>query len=293
MKIDNTEYRNQIVEKILAAQDSSFRWGCDEKLNRVREDELYYSPKFRSSLWTLVMLAEIQAPKDLPQIPPALKLLRDQFFEPEYGVFRLPGMSHFPIPCLNGNMIYLHQYFQVPESDEIDQAVRFFTIYQRFDDGDFKTPKDYPYYGNQSCYGSHTCYWGAAKIFKGLTFIPSDKRSLEVQNLIGNCIDYILQHEVCFGSRHPDKFLHPDMNKLTFPNFYKSDFLELLWLLAREQIHDSKMNRALDLLRSRMNGDGAWELEKLPNTLVSTGPKNAANVFITERAKEVLEYYGA
>jgi hypothetical protein len=28
----------------------------------------------------------------------------------------LPGMSYFPIPCLNGNMIYLHHYFETSHS---------------------------------------------------------------------------------------------------------------------------------------------------------------------------------
>jgi hypothetical protein len=79
---------------------------------------------------------------------------------------------------------------------------------------------------------------------------------------------------------------------MTFPNFYKSDFLEILWLLAREEVHDRKMSRALELLRSKRKDGGTWELEKPMNTIVSTGEKDCANAFITERAAEVLDYYG-
>jgi hypothetical protein len=95
-----------------------------------------------------------------------------------------------------------------------------------------------------------------------------------------------------FRSHTKDKFLHRDIDKLTFPNFYKSDFLEILWLLAREEVHDGKMSRSLELLRSREQDGGFWELEKSMNTIVSIGQQDCANAFITERATEVLKYYG-
>jgi hypothetical protein len=41
-----------------------------------------------------------------------------------------------------------------------------------------------------------------------------------------------------------------------------------------------------------MNDGGTWELEKPMNTIVSTGQKGWANAFITERATEVLDFYG-
>ena len=246
----------------------------------------------KATLWTLILLADIKAPADIPQIKPSIRLITERFYDPEHGIFRLPGMSHFPIPCLNGNMIYLHHYFETSHSEALDKTIGFFAAYQRFDDGDFKTPKAYPYCSNTSCYGKHTCYWGVAKLLKGISFIPKIQRTQAAQRLIENCIDFVLHHEVCFSSHHSDRFLHRDIGNLTFPNFYKSDFLEILWLLAREEVHDRRMSRALDLLRSRMKDGGFWELEKSMNTIVSIGQKDCANAFITERATEVLDYYG-
>jgi hypothetical protein len=128
------------------------------------------------------------------------------------------------------------------------------------------------------------------KLLKGISFIPKTQRTKEAQQLIENCIDFVLHHEVCFSSHHRDRFLHRDIGKLTFPNFYKSDFLEILWLLAREDVHDGKMSRALTLLPSKMKDDGLWGLEKSMNVIVSIGQKDCANAFITERATEVLDY---
>jgi hypothetical protein len=292
MDTEITELRKQIIEKILVHQDDSFRWGFDEKQARERPEYLYYSPNFKSTLWTLILLADIKAPVDLPQVKPSIRLVTERFYDPEHRIFRLPGMSHFPIPCLNGNMIHLQHYFETSHSELLDETIGFFATNQRFDDGDFKTPKSYPYCANNSCYGKHTCYWGVTKLFKGISFIPKIQRTKAAQQLIENCIDFVLRHEVCFRSHQRDKFLHHDIGKLTFPNFYKSDFLEILWLLAREEVHDRKMSRSLDLLRSRMKDGGFWELEKSMNIIVSTGQKDCANAFITERATEVLDHYG-
>jgi hypothetical protein len=292
MKTEITQIRKQIIENIFAKQDDSCRWGFDQKQARERPEYLYYSPNFKSTLWTLILLADLKAPIELPQIEPSIHLVTERFYDPEHGIFGFPSKSHFPIPCLNGNMIFIQHYFESSHSATLDKTIDFFVAHQRFDDGDFKTPKTYPYWSNRSCYGKHTCYWGVTKLLKGISFIPKIERARAAQQLIENCIEFVLHHEVCFSSHKRDKFLHPHIGTLTFPNFYKSDFLEILWLLAREEVHDRKMSRALDLLRSKMKNNGFWELEKSLNTIVSIGEKDSANAFITERACEVLDYYG-
>ncbi|MGK5093972.1 hypothetical protein WDW89_18410 [Deltaproteobacteria bacterium TL4] len=292
MDAEISDIRKHTIEKILVKQDDSFRWGFDKKQAREHPEYLYYSPNFKSTLWTLILLADIKSPVNIPQIKPSIRLITERFYDPEHGIFRLPSKMRFPIPCLNGNMLYLHYYFETPHSKTLDNTVCFFTTYQRFDDGNFKPQKAYPYCSNTFCYGKHTCYWGVTKLLKGISFIPKIQRIKEAQQLIENCIDFVLHHEVCFSSHNNDEFLHRDMGKLTFPNFYKSDFLEILWLLAREEVHDRKMSRSLALLRSKMKDSGFWELEKPMNTIVSIGQKDCANAFITERATEVLDYYG-
>ncbi len=292
MEIEIAEIRKHTIEKTLAKQDDAFRWGFNEKQAYERPEYVYYSPNYKATLWTLILLADIKAPANIPQIKPAIRLITERFYDPEHGIFRLPGMIRFPIPCLNGNMIYLHHYFEMAHTETMDKTIGFFAAYQRFDDGDYKTPKSYPYCSNTFCYGKHTCYSGVTKLLKGISFIPKPHRNNEAQRLIENCIDFVLHHEVCFSSHHSDRLLHRDIGQLTFPNFYKSDFLEILWLLAREEVRDRRMSRALALLRSKMKDGGFWELEKSMNIIVSIGQKDCANAFITERATAVLDYYG-
>ena len=282
------ELRGRIVDAVLSKQDENYRWGYDARAARQQPLYVDYSPTYRSTLWTLVLLADIQAPPELPQARPALDLVEGRFYDPEHGIFRLQGMSHFPIPCLNGNMIYVQHYFGRVDAVRLERTLEFFDQHQRFDDGDFLTPREFPYFGNKSCYGKHTCFWGVTKLLKGISFIPRSQRSARAQQLIERCIAFVLEHEVCFGSRHTERLLHRDIGLLTFPNFYKSDFLEILWLLRREGVQDRRIARAMDLLRSRMQEGGTWRLEKSQNSIVSIGQKGCANAFITERAKEVL-----
>ena len=219
------ELQEDPIDKILAKLDEAFRWGYDEEENRIHPEYLYYMPKYKATLWTLLLLADLKAPKDLPQVEKAMQLITEQFYAPEHGVFRILGMSHFPIPCLNGNMIYLHHYFGTSQIGMINDIIAFFDQYQRFDDGDYKTPRDWPYLGNMSCYGNHTGYWGVVKLLKGISFIPTAQRTREAQRLIGNCITFVLHHEVCFSSHRRDQLLHRDIDKLAFPNSWNSDFL--------------------------------------------------------------------
>jgi len=282
--------RNDLIAKLLAKQDEAFRWGYDEEECQVNPEYLYYTPKYKSTLWTLLLLADLKTPQGLPQVEKAMQLVTEQFYAPEHGVFRIPSMTHFPIPCLNGNMIYLHHYFGTSQMAPINDMIAFFDQYQRFDDGDYKTPGTWPYLGNKSCYGSHTCYWGVVKLLKGISFIPKGERTEAAQRLIGNCIEFVLHHEVCFSSHRRDELLHRDMDKLAFPNSWKSDFLEVLWLLAREGVRDERTSRALDMLRAKEK-DGTWALEKTFKVIVPTGTKKRPNAFITERAQEVLDFY--
>jgi len=292
MEAGITEIRKRTVADILARQDDHFRWGYDGQAARQRPELAYYLPGYQATLWTLLLLAEIKAPVDDRRINRSLDIVQDHFYDRTNGIFSL-GKSHFPIPCLNGNMLFLNFYFQKPSTARIEGIVDFFDTYQRFDDGGFKTPKVFPYFSNTACYGKHTCYWGVVKLLKGLSFIPASHRTGNARRLMGNCIDFILSHEVCFRSHDKSEFLRPGIGTLTFPNLWKGDYLEVLWLLSRERVSHQKITRAVDLLRSKMKSDGSWDLERPAQKLIiPMGKKGCAGAFITERALEVLDFYG-
>ena len=189
-------------------------------------------------------------------------------------------------------MLYLHSYFQDDENPVVNSIIDFFAEYQRFDDGDFKTPASFPYGSNRSCYGKHTCYWGVIRLLKGLSYIPESRRSTNARQLIEKCIDFILLHQVCYSSRDDSQFMHTNIKKLTFPNMYQADLLEILWLLKRENVSSVQMDRAMDLLKSKMKPDSTWKIERPVRDLVIPIGKDIVSEFITARARQVLGYYG-
>jgi hypothetical protein len=281
-----------IIEKILDLQDDNGCW------NVLKEGDAqfrynYYVPSYSSTYWTLVLLADLKCDPHNERIVTPLNIIKEHFWDQQHGIFTL-GRSHFPIPCLNGNMLYLLSYFSSDSDAYIESVVDFFITSQRFDDGEVLPKRTDPYKGNKSCYGKHTCYWSVVKLLKGLSFIPENRRSEHAKVLMSRCIDFILLHEVCFSSHDKERFLHPYMEKLTFPNLYRSDFLEVLWLLKREKVRSIHIKRAYELLISKMNPDYTWTLERnLKNLIVPLSKREYGNELITQRAKEVVEYYSS
>jgi hypothetical protein len=75
---------------------------------------------------------------------------------------------------------------------------------------------------------------------------------------------------------------------------YQGDYLEILWLLKRENVKSPKINRALDLLKNKMKSHATWELERtIKNLIVPVTKTKGGNAFVTKRAREVIDYYGA
>ena len=282
--------KQKIISKIFEAQGNDGYWKILPKSHKYFPDYMHYVPNFKSTLWTLILLADLEHDKKDPRVLKPLIEIQDHFFDPDYGIFTLKE-DHFPIPCLNGNMIYLDAYFNDSLSKKTLQALKFFAKVQRFDDGEYVAKKN-EFCSNKSCYGKHTCYWGIVKLFKGISFLPKHLRTEETNQLLEKCIQFVLLHKVCFSSHKEDKIMIKKMDELTFPNMYKSDFLEILWLLKREGVKSEKLKPALALLKSKKQKDGTWKLErKIHNMVTSIGAIDKPNQYITKRAEEVLDYY--
>ncbi len=287
----NSELVKSITSRIIESQDENGCWNVLNKSDKHYPALNYYVPNYNSTLWTLILLADIQCDPGISSLRKPLRTISNHFLEKNYNIYSI-GKSHFPIPCLNGNMLYLHSYFQFEKKSVINGIIDFFAEYQRFDDGDFKTPSSFPYCSNRSCYGKHTCYWGIIKLFKGLSFIPKKRRSANAIKLIENCIDFILLHKVCFSSHDNSNFIHTNIKKLTFPNMYQGDYLEILWLLKREKVKSVQINTALNFLKSKMKPNSTWELEReIKNMVIPIRKSNYGNEFVTKRAREVLDFY--
>lgn len=290
LKQFNMDKHDAIIDKIFKAQREDGFWEVLLPNHKYYPDYLHYVPNFRATLWTLILLADLGHFSGDPRVKRPLKEILKHFFDKKHGIFCL-GKNHFPIPCLNGNMIYIDCYFNGSPGKESRSALEFFRKYQRFDDGSYVDDKN-EYCKNTSCYGKHSCYWGITKLMKGISFIPKELRTAETNELLSRCIQFVLLHEVCYSSHNKSTVLTKHIDKLTFPNMYKSDFLELLWLLKRENVTSHKLGSAINLLKLKQLPTGEWNLERKINNIASSiGGVNKPNHYISKRAEEVLKFY--
>jgi len=282
--------KEKIINRIFNKQDKNGFWKLLPQNDKRYSTYLHYTPCFSATIWTLILLSDLKIDKNEKKAINSLNKVKEKLFDQKYGIYTLKE-DHFPIPCLNGNMIYLDAYFNNKPTDYTYKVIDFFHKNQRFDDGEYKTEIN-EYCKNKSCYDKHTCYWGIIKLFKGLSHIPIKYRNEKANELISKCIDFVLLHKVCYSSKKKDKIMIKDIDKLTFPNMYRSDFLEILWLLKREKVHSKNIESALNLLKLKQLPNGNWNLERKVNNMVAgIGEINNENQFITNRANEILNYY--
>ena len=97
--------QQKIIERIFDAQGEDGFWKVLPETHKYYPNYMHYVPNFKATLWTLILLADLKHNRSDPRITKPLAELRNHFFDDEHGIYSLKE-DHFPIPCLNGNMIY-------------------------------------------------------------------------------------------------------------------------------------------------------------------------------------------
>ena len=60
------------------------------------------------------------------------------------------------MPCFMGNMIWALSRLGLGSRPEVRSALNWLVMYQRFDDGDWRPPTEFPYRGTRErCWGRH------------------------------------------------------------------------------------------------------------------------------------------
>jgi hypothetical protein len=183
-------------------------------------------------------------------------------------------------------------YFNDPK---IRRGIECITEYQRFDDGDKEAAKGWPYDREVMCFGKHSCHMGVVKSLKALAEIPPEKRSEEVKSAIKKGAEYMLQHHIYKRSHNLDQVSKPGWLRFGFPLMYQTDALEILGILTKLGYIDRRMQEAMDLVVSKQDERGRWNLENTFNGRfqVNIEQKGKPSKWITLNAVRVLRrFYG-
>ena len=276
--------------------DAARRWGESAV-------EAGYFPKYRGSAWKLMFLAQAGAdPLDLRVRALAEHLLAHSFNK-EFGTFSVPTgrlnvpFGDFLIPCFMGNMVWSLCTLGYGGRCEVRSAFDWLVRYQRFDDGDWRTPSEFPYRGRRDrCWGAHTCYWGVTKLLRAMTVIPESYWTADAREAERKAIEFVLKHRLVWSSHNPSKPIavkNTMPQRLTAPITYYDDALEIASSLLALNVRDPALEETVDFVMSKRNVMGRWAADNVIGQLDSPfAYKGRESKWITLRALRMLRLAG-
>ncbi|UCB42003.1 MAG: hypothetical protein JSV77_05875 [Dehalococcoidales bacterium] len=276
-----------VVPRILAKQEEGGNWEPPHR---------FYTGKYRSTVWQLIILAELAADGNDERIRKSCDFILEISQDRTSGGFSTRGSVQDGgdpsrvIPCLTGNMVWSLMRLGCRDA-RVEHGIEWIARYQRFDDAEGKPPKGWPYDNHERCWGRHTCSMGVIKALKALAEIPPNTRSTEVVATIENGAEYFLRHHVHKRSHNLNRVCKPEWRRFSFPRMWHTDALEILRVLTRLGYHDPRMQEAIDLVISKQDDQGRWTLDDTFNGSfqVNIEIKGQSSKWVTLNALRVLK----
>jgi hypothetical protein len=285
------------IATVLAAMDETGYWV---------EPGPGYNPKYRSTVWAIILLAQLGARvEEDRRIAQACAYLLEHALT-DGGQFTLTGAPSGSVDCLQGNLCWallelgyddprLEKAFDwmarsttgegIASSEDRQAAVRYYAS---------KCGPTFACGANNKL----PCAWGAAKVMLALGKWPRERHTPVVKRAIQQGIDFLFSVDPA-NATYPTGFSDkPSQNwwKFGFPVFYVTDLLQLVEaLVALGHGNDSRLSRALTLIREKQDAHGRWALDYdyAGKTWVDFGAKKQPNKWVTLRALRVLKAVGA
>jgi len=275
-----------MVPKTLRKQNPQGYWG---------DPFSFYLPRRKATLWQFYTLVDFAADGDDERVRKTCEYLLENSQHRESGAFshvsyerlrlirtrdpsrhervlleylgafsdHVNGGSSVVLPCLTGLMLFSLIRCGYLEDPRVQKGIDWIVNYQRFDDGETKPPKEWPYrlpilrHGD-SCWGKHTCHTGVVRVLQALSEIPETQRSMGVKRVLGQASEHMLKHHIYKKSHSLNEISIPDWVNLGYPHL---DFLTVLSALSKLGYKDDRMQDAVDLLIGKQNQNGRWLAE--------------------------------
>ena len=262
------------VPAILARQSKRGGW---------RIDRGFYGPKFYSTHWSMMLLAELGADGKDERFQRGVEYMLDATQDQvEEGLEK----KYYGWSCLYGNI--LRYALQAPAKKDIrvDNLIHFCA--QAMVNG----PCDC-----RSSYGC-ACAWGAVRVLWGLAVLPKRARTKEVKEAIRLGIRFLLDDHRLEKAAYPvlpKGKVNPMWFQLSFPLFYHADILFTLRVLDELDALDHRGARAaLDWLEEKRRPDGRWKGTSpfRPRTWSEMGNPEETSRWVTLQAMRILRHAG-
>ena len=265
-----------------------------------------YNPKYRSTVWAVILLAQLGASvEEDKRIAKACAYLLDHALA-DGGQFTASGAPSGTADCLQGNLLWALLELGCDDS-RVDKA---FDWMARSVTGEGIAPVEdrkaaVRYYAGKcgptfAC-GSNNklpCAWGGVKVMLALGKLPEKKHTPVMKRAIQQGVDFLFSVDPAEAA-YPTGFSNkPSGNwwKFGFPVFYVTDLLQIVEALAALGYgKDPRLARAITLVREKQDANGRWALDYdyTGKTWVDFGVKKQSNKWVTLRALRALKATGA
>ncbi|MCL5611611.1 MAG: nitrogen fixation protein NifH [Chloroflexi bacterium] len=263
-----------------------------------------YNPKYRSTVWSIILLAQLGAlANEDKRIDQGCKYLLDHLAEGGQFTAITSGAPSGAIDCLQGNLCWALMEMGY-DDPRLKKAYEWMA---RTVTGDGIAPmedKDAPvrYYAykcgpNFACGVNDKlpCAWGAVKVMLAFGKWPVARRSPLIKKAIKQGADFFFSIDPA-TAKYPtrDKSGKPsrDWWKFGFPVFYITDLLQLAEaLVSLGYGDDPRLGNTLNIIREKQNARGQWpmEFDYTGKTWIDFGKKKQPNKWVTLRALRVLK----
>jgi len=261
-----------------------------------------YNPKYRSTVWSIIMLAQLGASAAHDQrIARACTYVLDHALAPG-GQFTMSGAPSGTVDCLQGNLCaaLLDLGYDDPRLDAaLEWMARSLTGEGVAPASDRKAAVRYyaGKYGPMFACGANNklpCAWGGVKVMLAFGRWPRKRRTPVIRRAIAQGADFLLSTDPAIADYPSGWSDKPSRNwwKFGFPVFYVTDLLQNVEaLVGLGYSDDPQLANALNLIRDKQDAQGRWPLEYdyAGKTWVDFGPKKKPNKWVTLRALRVLK----
>lgn len=223
-----------------------------------------YSPKYRSTVWSLMFLDQLGADGNDPRIRAACEYVLAHTQAPNGGLGCGNPSNSAVLHCLNGNLLRALLDFGWGSDERVQRAVEWQArsiTGDKFDDY-FKSGTTGPGFACAINYGQ-PCAWGAIKALRALARIPQGQRTTQVKKAIKLGVAFLLSRDPAQAD-YPNggKGVSANWFKLGFPSGYVADMLQNLEVLIElGRGRDKRLKPAIEWLLSKQDARGRWKNE--------------------------------
>ncbi len=247
-----------VDKRKLQASISNEGWG-QAYLSKRKSDghwgDGFYQPKWISTHYTLLDLRNLNLSPTNDIVQESIELILQNNIADDGGIQLGPSTSQYSDVCVNGMFLNYASYFKTSEKSMysiIDCLLK-----EIMADGGFNCRTTRTGAKHSSLHTTISVLEGLSEFQKaGYTY-----RKDEILSVKKSSIEFILLHQL-FLSDRTGQIINKDFLKLTYPCRWKYDILRAMDFFQYTGIGwDNRMKVAIDVLKSKRNNEGSWNMQ--------------------------------